>query len=130
MAQVELIMPKMGESVAEATIISWQKEVGETIEMDETVVEIATDKVDSEVPSSVEGVLVKKLFEADDVVKVGEVFAIVETEGGAETTLLLPEETTAPAVAAAKVEEQVVQVQESVQPIANEGSRFLSLIHI
>ena len=59
MAQVELIMPKMGESVAEATIISWQKEVGDTIEMDETVVEIATDKVDSEVPSSVEGTLVK-----------------------------------------------------------------------
>ena len=82
MAQVELIMPKMGESVAEATIISWQKEVGETIEMDETVVEIATDKVDSEIPSTVEGILVKKLFKSDDVVKVGEVFAIVETEGG------------------------------------------------
>ena len=110
MAQVELIMPKMGESVAEATIISWQKEVGETIEIDETVVEIATDKVDSEVPSSVEGVLVKKLFEADDVVKVGEVFAIVETEGGAETTAPVVEE--APAVAAAKVEDQVAQVQE------------------
>ena len=54
-------MPKMGESVAEATIISWQKEVGENIEMDETVVEIATDKVDSEVPSTVDGVLIKKL---------------------------------------------------------------------
>ena len=124
MAHVELIMPKMGESVAEATIISWQKEVGETIEIDETVVEIATDKVDSEVPSSVEGVLVKKLFEADDVVKVGEVFAIVETEGGAETTAPVVEE--APAVAAAKVEDQVAQVQESVRPITNEGSRFYS----
>jgi 2-oxoglutarate dehydrogenase E2 component (dihydrolipoamide succinyltransferase) len=55
--KIELIMPKMGESVAEATIISWHKEVGETIEMDETIVEIATDKVDSEVPSSLEGVL-------------------------------------------------------------------------
>ena len=124
MAQVELIMPKMGESVAEATIISWQKEVGETIEIDETVVEIATDKVDSEVPSSVEGVLVKKLFEADDVVKVGEVFAIVETEGGAETTAPVVEEV--PAVAAAKLEDQVAQVQESVRPITNEGSRFYS----
>ena len=124
MAQVELIMPKMGESVAEATIISWQKEVGETIEIDETVVEIATDKVDSEVPSSVEGVLVKKLFEADDVVKVGEVFAIVETEGGAETTAPVVEEV--PAVAAAKVEDQVAKVQESVRPITNEGSRFYS----
>ena len=58
MAKVELIMPKMGESVAEATVIKWLKNVGETIEMDESVLEIATDKVDSEVPSAVEGVLV------------------------------------------------------------------------
>ena len=126
MAHVELIMPKMGESVAEATIISWQKEVGENIEMDETVVEIATDKVDSEVPSTVDGVLIKKLFEADDVVKVGDVFAIVETEGGAETTAPVVEEAPAPDVAAAKVEEQVAQVRESVQPITNEESRFYS----
>ena len=126
MAQVELIMPKMGESVAEATIISWQKEVGETIEMDETVVEIATDKVDSEIPSTVEGILVKKLFKSDDVVKVGEVFAIVETEGGDETATPVLEEAPNPAVAAAKVEEQVAQVKESVQPIANEGARFYS----
>ena len=57
MAQVELIMPKMGESVAEATVIKWLKNVGDTIEMDESVLEIATDKVDSEIPSSIEGVL-------------------------------------------------------------------------
>ena len=126
MAQVELIMPKMGESVAEATIISWQKEVGETIEMDETVVEIATDKVDSEIPSTVEGILVKKLFKSDDVVKVGEVFAIVETECGAETPTPVLEEAPNLAVATAKVEEQVAQVKESVQPIANEGARFYS----
>lgn len=128
MAQVELIMPKMGESVAEATIISWQKEVGDNIEMDETVVEIATDKVDSEVPSSVEGTLVKKLFEADEVVKVGEVFAIVETDGEAEITTSNIEKTVvvaSPEVAAAKVEEQVAQIQESVQTL-NEGSRFYS----
>ena len=127
MAQVELIMPKMGESVAEATIISWQKEVGETIEIDETVVEIATDKVDSEVPSSVEGVLVKKLFETDDVVKVGEVFAIVETEDKAETTTSVTDNASSPEIAAAKVVEQVANVQESVQPIINnEGIRFYS----
>ena len=128
MAQVELIMPKMGESVAEATIISWQKEVGDTIEMDETVVEIATDKVDSEVPSSVEGTLVKKLFEADEVVKVGEVFAIVETDGEAEITISNIEKTVvadSPEVAAAQVEEQVAHIQESVQSL-NEGSRFYS----
>ena len=79
MARVELIMPKMGESVSEATIISWTKEVGEMVEMDETIVEIATDKVDSEVPSTHEGKLIEKLFEGDDVVQVGQPFAILET---------------------------------------------------
>jgi len=80
MAQVELIMPKMGESVAEATIIKWVKNVGDTVEMEDTVLEIATDKVDSEIPSSVEGVLVKLLFNEDDVVQVGEAIAIIETD--------------------------------------------------
>ena len=77
-------MPKMGESVSEATIITWSKEVGEHVELDETIVEIATDKVDSEVPSTHEGKLIEKLFEADDLVQVGEAFAILETEGGEE----------------------------------------------
>ena len=80
MARVELIMPKMGESVSEATVIAWTKEVGEMVEMDETIVEIATDKVDSEVPSTHEGKLVEKLFKADDIVKVGQPFAILETD--------------------------------------------------
>ena len=71
----------MGESVAEATITNWLKEVGDTIEADEPVLEIATDKVDSEVPSEVEGKLVEKLFEADDVVQVGQTIAIIETDG-------------------------------------------------
>ncbi|MDG1145706.1 MAG: 2-oxo acid dehydrogenase subunit E2, partial [Flavobacteriales bacterium] len=83
MAKVELIMPKMGESVAEATVIKWLKNVGETIEMDESVLEIATDKVDSEVPSAVEGVLVEQLFSEDDVVKVGQAVAIIETDSSA-----------------------------------------------
>ncbi len=86
MAQVELIMPKMGESVAEATIIKWLKEEGDSIELEESVLEIATDKVDSEVPSPSEGVLMKKLFNEDDVVKVGDAIAIIETEGGGETS--------------------------------------------
>ena len=81
MAQVELLMPKMGESVAEATVINWLKEVGDKIEAEETIVEIATDKVDSEIPSEVNGVLVKKLFEVNDVIKVGQAVAIIETEG-------------------------------------------------
>ncbi len=71
----------MGESVAEATITSWLKEVGDTIEMDEAVVEIATDKVDSEVPCEVDGILIEKRFNINDVVPVGEVLAIIETEG-------------------------------------------------
>ncbi|WP_026839304.1 dihydrolipoamide acetyltransferase family protein [Gillisia sp. JM1] len=81
MAKFELKLPKMGESVAEATITSWLKEVGDTIEADEAVLEIATDKVDSEVPSEVDGVLIEKLFEPDDVVQVGQTIAIIEIEG-------------------------------------------------
>ena len=79
MAKVELIMPKMGESVAEATVIKWLKAVGDSIEIDESILEIATDKVDSEVPSAVEGVLIEMLYNEDDVVKVGEAIAIIET---------------------------------------------------
>lgn len=72
----------MGESVAEATITAWLKEVGDTIELDEAIVEIATDKVDSEVPSEVEGTLVEILFEKDAVVEVGQTIAVIETDGG------------------------------------------------
>ena len=81
MAQVELVMPKMGESIMEATIIKWLKNVGDTIEMDETILEIATDKVDSEVPSPVEGTVAKILFREDDTVAVGQVIALIATEG-------------------------------------------------
>src|SRR5690554_2824550 len=84
MAKIELKFPQMGESVAEATITSWLKEVGDTIEADEAVLEIATDKVDSEVPSEVDGVLVEKFFNVDDVAKVGDVLAIIETDGDQE----------------------------------------------
>ncbi len=82
MARYELKLPKMGESVAEATITSWTKDIGDTIELDDTIVEVATDKVDSEVPSEVEGKLVEILFEKDAVVQVGQTIAIIETEGG------------------------------------------------
>ncbi|MEO1263336.1 MAG: dihydrolipoamide acetyltransferase family protein [Bacteroidota bacterium] len=86
MAQVELIMPKMGESIIEATILKWVKNVGDTIEVDETVLEIATDKVDSEVPSPVAGVLSKILFQENDVVEVGAAIAIIATEGEAPSS--------------------------------------------
>ncbi|MDR9401708.1 MAG: dihydrolipoamide acetyltransferase family protein [Psychroflexus sp.] len=81
MATVELKLPKMGESVAEATLTNWLKEVGDSIEQDEPVLEIATDKVDSEVPSEVDGVLKEKKFDVDDVIEVGQTIAIIETEG-------------------------------------------------
>ena len=79
MAKFELKLPKMGESVAEATVTNWLKNIGDTIEADEPVLEIATDKVDSEVPSEVDGVLVEILFNTDDVVQVGQTMAIIET---------------------------------------------------
>ena len=85
MATVELKLPKMGESVAEATLTNWLKEVGDTIEQDEPVLEIATDKVDSEVPSEVDGVLKEKKFDVDDVIEVGQTIAIIETEGEASS---------------------------------------------
>ena len=130
MARVELIMPKMGESVSEATIISWTKEIGENVELDETIVEIATDKVDSEVPSTHEGKLVEKLFEADDLVQVGEAFAVLETEGDdsvtesvetvEETPAPVVEETPTPTIQAAS------KAEEKVAPITNSGDRFYS----
>lgn len=80
MTQYELLLPKMGESVAEATLIKWVKQPGDMILLDDTILEIATDKVDSEVPSPVAGKLVKQLFKEDDVVQVGAVIAIIETD--------------------------------------------------
>ena len=84
MAKFELKLPKMGESVAEATVTNWLKNIGDTIEADEPVLEIATDKVDSEVPSEVDGVLVEILFNTDDVVQVGQTMAIIETNSDAD----------------------------------------------
>ncbi|AOM80410.1 dihydrolipoamide acetyltransferase family protein [Pedobacter steynii] len=86
MAQYELLLPKMGESVAEATIIKWVKQPGDMIELDDTILEIATDKVDSEVPSPIAGKLIKQLFKEDEVVQVGVVIAIIETDANAAAT--------------------------------------------
>jgi 2-oxoglutarate dehydrogenase E2 component (dihydrolipoamide succinyltransferase) len=124
MARFELKLPKMGESVAEATITNWLKEVGDKIEADEAVLEIATDKVDSEVPSEVSGVLVEKLFGKDDLVQVGQTIAIIETEGGSV-------EASSPEVASAVVEEiqKIVEsAKESVSAPVNfsESDKFFS----
>ncbi|WGD34021.1 dihydrolipoamide acetyltransferase family protein [Olleya sp. YS] len=129
MARFELKLPKMGESVAEATITSWLKEVGDTIEMDEAVLEIATDKVDSEVPSEVDGVLVEKLFNVDDVVQVGQTIAVIETEGDSEAVTEAPKVEASPEpypVAVQEVAKTVEVAQDTAAPIASNGDRFYS----
>ncbi len=134
MAKFELKLPKMGESVAEATVTNWLKEVGDTIEADEAVLEIATDKVDSEVPSEVDGVLVEKLFNTDDVVQVGQTIAIIETEMNGEAVAEPPkaevkveEAASAPQEAIVEVEKQVTTAKETTQStIESSGDRFYS----
>ncbi len=93
MAHIDLVMPKMGESVAEATIIRWLKNEGDKIDTDESLLEIATDKVDSDVPSPVAGILIKKLFAEEDIVKVGAVIAIIDTEVASSKEAPAPKET-------------------------------------
>jgi 2-oxoglutarate dehydrogenase E2 component (dihydrolipoamide succinyltransferase) len=114
MSQVEIRLPKMGESVTEATITNWLKNVGDAVELDEPLVEVATDKVDNELPSEAAGTLVKILFEKDQVAQVGDVIAIISTDGD-----------TAPASdkggaseAAPAVEEINQQIQEAVTTVA------------
>src|SRR5699024_4566600 len=129
MARFELKLPKMGESVAEATVTTWLKEVGDTIEVDEAVLEIATDKVDSEVPSEVEGILVEKLFEVDDVVQVGQTIAIIETDSDSdqeEATVSIESKEQEEAVQ--KVEKQMDKAKEVVRTtnIVNSDTRFYS----
>ena len=132
MAKFELKLPKMGESVAEATITSWLKNVGDTIEADEAVLEIATDKVDSEVPSEVDGVLVERLFNVDDVVQVGQTIAIIETDAQSSEEVSAPksEPVKEPVVAESESVAQVVQTVEAaktaVAAVASSEDRFYS----
>ena len=86
MALAELIMPKMGESIMEATILKWLKQPGDTVELDEPVLEIATDKVDSEVPSPFAGVLKEIRFAEGDTVEIGKVIAVIASEAEAGAT--------------------------------------------
>lgn len=130
MAKFELKLPKMGESVAEATITSWLKNVGDTIEADEAVFEIATDKVDSEVPSEVDGVLIEKLFDVDDVVQVGQTIAVIEIDGEAggtiETPKAEPVKEIAEPIAVAEVAQTVVAAKETTTPVVSSADRFYS----
>lgn len=123
MARYELIMPKMGESITEATILRWNKKVGDSIKADDAVLEIATDKVDSEVPSPVSGVLKEILFQENDVVAVGKAVAIIETEAAGGSTVTSASSTPAATVTAPV---KTAAVQQPVAAVVNNGNRFYS----
>lgn len=135
MANFELKLPKMGESVAEATINTWLKEIGDRVEADESVIEISTDKVDSDVPSEVGGILIEKKFEVDDVVQVGQTFAIIQTDDGSNNTnqntakrqLDTPKiEPPLNSDFVTKIENSVTEAQSITTPLSSSGSRFYS----
>ncbi len=124
MARVELVMPKMGESIMEATILKWRKKIGESVELDEPVLDIATDKVDSEIPSPVAGVLVEILFQENDVVGINTAIAILETESVAN----LPAEASANASSSSKsAEVEVPYVPAQPSGVSSPTSNVQSL---
>lgn len=132
MARVEVVMPKMGESIMEGTVIEWTKSIGDTIEQDETLLEIATDKVDSEVPSPASGVLVEILAEVNETIEVGKVIAIIETDASATSSAPTtkdatpePEAEETP-VAPAPVEETNTGSSESAEDENSGDGRFYS----
>lgn len=131
MSEFQLVMPKMGESIAEATIIRWIKNEGDAIAMDETVLEIATDKVDSEVPSPKAGILVKKLFKEGDVVAVNAPIAIISLAAGVSShpvALAQPVAPTPPPPVAQPLAQTVAQpLAQTVAPTpSSSGNRFYS----
>lgn len=131
MAEFQLIMPKMGESIAEATIIRWLKNEGDMIAADESVLEIATDKVDSEVPSPKGGKLMKKLFNDGDVVAVGAPVAILETEAGASVAASapvtpVPETKPDPVQVVQETVQKAVEITRAAPVSANGNGRFYS----
>lgn len=114
MSQIEIRLPKMGESVTEATITNWLKNVGDKVELDEPLVEVATDKVDNELPSEAEGVLIQRLFEKDQVAQVGDVIAIISTDGSAPAPVTETKEESP----VAKIEQEVTQAVEAVSVVS------------
>lgn len=132
MALVDLVMPKMGESIMEATILKWYKHPGETVKMDEAVLEIATDKVDSEVPSVAEGVIEETLYNVNDVVPVGTVIARIRSNAAEPATINTPV-VTSPAAEVAEhrpfssdMNHKPVTSESFTQPASQNGSRFYS----
>ena len=124
MARFELVMPKMGESIMEATILKWKKNVGDMVAMDETILEIATDKVDSEVPSTAAGKVIELLYKENDVVPVGKVIAIIEDSNQSSVGSNQPTASVAPTP---KIEVPYVTQPSSNKPTATISSdRFYS----
>ena len=119
MAKIELLLPKMGESVAEATVTTWLKNQGDYVELEECVLEIATDKVDSEIPSTHEGILVKKLCKEGDIIKVGEPFAIIETEDDISKP-----------VVSIETKDDVYSAETSVEQIETEKVKLTSKVNL
>ena len=118
----------MGESVAEATLTAWLKDIGDKIDADEAVLEIATDKVDSEVPSEVDGVLIQKLFEVDDLIEVGQTIAIIDTEAdtaGASAHALEVVQVSKPSEVE-QLETSIAKAQEEVNVLSSKDNRFYS----
>lgn len=128
MADIEVTLPKMGESVAEATITTWLKSEGDVIEVEESIVEIATDKVDSEVPSPSEGVLSKILVSEGEVAQVGQAIAIISTDGDASSTPANSTKTSQTKLEQVKPEIAVPELTSNVveQPIVSSDNRFYS----
>ncbi len=130
MSVVDLVMPKMGESIMEATILKWHKQPGDAIKMDETVLDIATDKVDSEVPSTTEGVMEEVLFNVNDVVPIGAVIARIRTEGGAQSAAPAATAQPAPSVQqpapASTPSAQPTETETSEVEYSSNGNRFYS----
>jgi 2-oxoglutarate dehydrogenase E2 component (dihydrolipoamide succinyltransferase) len=129
MAQIEIRLPKMGESVTEATITNWLKNIGDAVAMDEPLVEVATDKVDNELPSEAEGILIKRFFEKDQVAQVGDVIALISTDGS-DVATETPKSEAVTSISNASdvivpIEKNVAIQNTHITPI-NSGNRFYS----
>jgi len=125
MANFNLIMPKLGESIIEATIVRWHKKEGDHVTEDESIADLATDKVDSEIPSPVEGIITKLLYKEGDIVPVGKVIAIINTGGGevsVQEAAQIPASTSEEVAKTEVVAEKATGIVESEKPA--ESTRF------
>ncbi|MDB0011685.1 2-oxo acid dehydrogenase subunit E2, partial [Crocinitomicaceae bacterium] len=118
MAQIEIKLPKMGESVTEATITNWLKSVGDKVNLDEPLVEVATDKVDNELPSEVEGVLIKQLFDKDQVAQVGDVIAIISTDGDGGSVAEDPKSEVTTNETSNQIKEIAEKAEQLIEPVS------------